>query len=956
MTLNTLRNQKGQGLILTVIAATVIFLGLSGAQFLKSIGEKISVGHDDNSMKALYAAERGLEYVIEELKNSSPDSDNWVTHFVDINTEQLIHYSEVTGAQAPVIVLEDLNELTEEGYASQEDQPIQFVAKIYNDAIPCATYDCVDTKNKIVLIKGISGNKERLLAARVSTGSLYDYFMFYPEAGINFDGVTVYDAAGGRIHSNENITFVGGTQIKNISQLSTAKYFKQKMDNFYFTPMVDLDAVPAAAGSISCARDGWTGMCVDENNKTVADNYFTREPHVSYKTWAELYGIDRSDGTTNWRTGACSASWLDPDDCMFDVNASDPRLKYYDPNKWINEYNGYLSGDRGGLLCEKGTTGTFAGCRDKIGVVEDGYTWRPLDPILYPEKYMYNTPTGSNLYDPALITPYDPDTPTTVKIPNRLDTEWRWPRYAQDGIMGRKTYTDNYTKAYSFFPPNDYNPDDIQTTCTDERFCPEVKFLNTEYQADDWAEFLETTEGGVLQGVLLDSSTGATSIASPIVSAKRLRNMAKDEGILIENTVDRASFNSSGNFEGRHFQKLYYLKENLLDSTGGTVGNYKVKITGETEIFERVPDEYGEIKVTIDVDGSPADVVIFKKEGFYNTMSSLWHSLVLVDIENLNKAIGQGVIPAPKENVAYSDWDVGLSHAQELMDGGLTVVTEGNAYAIGSINTENYVPASVIAREKFFPLSRDFDFPKEIPELGNHPDIFYIDDPDTEENEEEPVHSAWRNAHKEGTADPMPNRVMQDEVYRISIIGDNAADLGNFFYNTTLELWNWKNDWEDKNEDYKHYGKTFTGTLFKLPNSLFQDDPSDPTDPMEFYDYGWLLSDYNRSCTQEECLNGPDTQGFYQHYDTYYFLDFYWKSCRGCSEYCNEVNDWCGGGAVGKFPFDIGSIPSEFKWESDYLTGSLPPADLPGVSITGWALLKNTDVNFNKYCKMLSVH
>jgi hypothetical protein len=288
--------KKNNGfLLLSTYVALIVLIIFSVALFGRVTHEHKFATISQQSLSARYAAERGIEYVVAEIKYNR----DFHTHNAVAEGENYILQPE----DDPRVTTADLNMenviIDENGnYASVfPNEDSQFVVRIYHDPqIPDET---------IILSRGISKNQTRLIVSKYIPQSLYRFFIFtpyefWPELGH-------YDAGGGRIHSNDWIFFSGKTEFSNISELSTAKYFK-----YYARSMIPIGDT----------------------------------------------GIDRGDGTTytwdevfwNWRE-----PWVRPHNTQIE------ELKYY------NRYDGKNYGDETGLLMlENGRAVAWDGISDYL--------------------------------------------------------------------------------------------------------------------------------------------------------------------------------------------------------------------------------------------------------------------------------------------------------------------------------------------------------------------------------------------------------------------------------------------------------------------------------------------------------------------------------------------------------------------------------------------------------------
>lgn len=923
------RNENGQAILLGVIGLTLLLVGVATAHFIQTTNAALVLRTENKNNMALFNAQRGLEYVVYELAFAAPEPINWFTH--QAQSDQSLVYAEGNFFAEYGIQLGNINEIyydadnpQDSGYRSKLDQEVQFIAKIYNDPS-----NILNQANKIILVKGISGDTQRMIASRVDLTSLYEYFIFDPNSGRSIRGNL--DAGGGRIHINGDVTLFGNAQIFNLGELNVNGYFIYDSIRFY-VPMYDTTAIPA--GEVGGPAAGVTGMFVDDQYRTLAPRFDDGLPGTV--TWAQMQGIDDADGNPNWKVGACSGM-SDESQCAFS-DLSGPQ-KYYSLEKLIYHANpftgsgiGTLQGDRWGSVCEKGNTGVFSGCGSTYGREEDGHIWEFRHPHLYPDSYMYkNYGQSDEMVAPTKIQPVGGG--SLIPIPNRLNTSYRWDKYYFDGSQGRSRMYDG--ERYAYPPPGTYDP---QTQCP-EPYCADVQYLNTELQAQDWIDFLRydnDNDGdgiGDLYGVIKDRNTGGEPISPPVFDQARYQSTAQNEGIYIRNTVPSDEWN---NYEYRGSEtalsrvNTYYRDP---DKTLDNNGSYEVYIKGVSDPL--VPDNEGQIKMNIEGD----ELVLFEKKGFYNTRSTLWTQVIQMNICNLKRAIDAGDLELD-ENIFYSDWGVALACAEEIIDGGMTVITEGDAFTIGNVNVDTddpsnldnpgFEPAAIITDRMFQVLSEDFNYPQELPELGNHPDydhnFGYVP---------ESVNRQWMHDHDpDNPGDPtveavMPNKVRNDVYVNISVLGERATDQ-DVGWHLGLEMWSWYEDWLNDGEADIHEFETFTrGTRLDLPDGAFESK----------FDYGGLDISVNRRC-DPTCGAIPNG----------------WPSCRGCSNYCDgtDPDNPCPGSSTGVFPIICcGHRSGLLAWENRYLTDGFPPGDLPGLSLEVWYPLPNTEENWTTHCKLL---
>lgn len=903
-------NEKGIAFLASILGIMVILLMFSSNLFLHSTNESQAVRHDIASLQSFYSALAGIDNVYYELKNSAPDTKNWYTHTV--GAKAVLSRSNGSSLQAR---LSSVSEITAEGYASKAGQPFSYVCKIYNDPSVSG-----GSPPKIVLCKGTSSSDQRLVAAKLRLNSLYEYFMFFPEQDFRPIAWLSYNAQGGKIHTNKNIILTGPA-ITNISELSAAGKITYLRSGF-FPPLVDLN--------------NSTGMQVDPVTKTTKAQIWNpgQANNGTYdgRTWAQVFAAAVGIGTT-WQQGLCSNASSQVN-CWVDniTKNNNPLIQAYNNDKYLADWHywnqGLSVGDYGGPVCQKKNTSTKTNCANLnnpngsnpyVQNSSQFNDWILLDSSnpVNGNSYMYqNYGSSSNFVSPTTVTPAGSN--TAVAIPNRLNTTWRWPKYMTDGNVrsddgyssgGTWSCINNSCNKYAYPPAGTYTASDVQGTCPDQ-YCSNVNFLNTEYQADDWANFLQTS-GSALNGIVREKNTGGTYVTPPTVDASNYRTVATTKGIYIQNTMDPATFNGYYGTNGSNWTPAGYVNTYFRDKTQFHKNDYTVKIGNQT----LTPNTDGVVNMNI---AGLGNVPVFEKKGFYNDRSALWDQMVKVNVVNLKAAMDQGLIVL-QSNILYSDWGLGIDKAQAIPTSGMTFVTEGASFGIGDINTSGFAPTAVITKGKFYELSSGFDFPQAIPDLAMHPDAGNPNYAPADVNRQ------WQNDHNA----QMPHKVDKSYTYNISVIGETASDQGTL-ENSYLELWGWKDNWltVDPGAGVHAYDRKVTGTLLLLPQGSF-------TTRYNYGSDGYAARWCNADCTG----TNHNSWG--------------WPSCRGCSQYCPA------GGCVGNAPYTAyatniwpnGGFGAQ--WESRYADGTVPPGDLGGLTTEGFIFLTNSTADFNNSCKAL---
>lgn len=233
-------------------------MGLSGAFFLKGVNEKLNAEKSLNALKADYAIQQGINHAIYELLtqnkiDNNPLHDNipWATHTLFCTPAPGIcaypYLPDNPSGNNPAwpFPITSYYELTEQiqanttpglgaidttagsptygCYVKQDaDGNTIYAAKIYIDA--------ASPTERVILVKGCSGNVCRLIVTKFSGESLYNYFIFTPyEFGF---GWKIYDASGGKIHTNGDFIFYERATIKNFSSLSAFGFMRYEVNSY----------------------------------------------------------------------------------------------------------------------------------------------------------------------------------------------------------------------------------------------------------------------------------------------------------------------------------------------------------------------------------------------------------------------------------------------------------------------------------------------------------------------------------------------------------------------------------------------------------------------------------------------------------------------------------------------------------------------------------------------------
>ena len=308
----TINNNKGIALIIAFFV--IIVLSITGlAFFTSSVQEKIHAEIEIATISAKYQADRGLAYIITELRKHG---SNWVTHTVDTETLAL-----KKAKPAPSVSLPNCKIDKADGAYVPISGNREFAIKVFTDpSISAGNERMILVKGTVkVKVKGTEHSITRLFAAKVS--NLYEYFIFTPYSW-NFSSGE-YNAKWNNIYVGGNITFYGSTRINELSLLMTPEYINY--NRYFYVPPEDYhDLLPTGYNSwaevyYDRRTPYWTpNPCTAET--CAPDNYIN---HYDGRVRGELTGLkmedllygepDHPDQYIAW-DGSIAHPYIEPDD------------------------------------------------------------------------------------------------------------------------------------------------------------------------------------------------------------------------------------------------------------------------------------------------------------------------------------------------------------------------------------------------------------------------------------------------------------------------------------------------------------------------------------------------------------------------------------------------------------------------------------------------------------------
>ena len=169
-----LRNQKGVVLITTFMVVLVL-VALVAAFSARSISEKSLADRHDDSLKALYNAEKGIAYAYFEAERLGW---TWFTHDWNTMTGQLdsndlssTDAERTQGVDKDCHFINDGSAGPEDGCYASDDGT--FIVKTFPDPN-------LGSGVTVIRSKGISGQLERVIEYRISRKSIFNYYMWTP--------------------------------------------------------------------------------------------------------------------------------------------------------------------------------------------------------------------------------------------------------------------------------------------------------------------------------------------------------------------------------------------------------------------------------------------------------------------------------------------------------------------------------------------------------------------------------------------------------------------------------------------------------------------------------------------------------------------------------------------------------------------------------------------------------
>ncbi len=226
-----MENKKGMALV-TVLGFASVLMVLSTAFVARSFQETNLTRRYQNSMSALYDAEKGIAYAFVEAQKAGY---NWATHEVD--TLDKNGNGDIT----------ELIPLVGTSLTATATLPGSSINASGNYAVTTATgtievkayVNPQSTSETILLCQATSGNNSRILKLNLSQRSMYHYLYYYPTgkvfSSVNFDGKN----AGG-IYVNGNIGLSYST-FSNLSEFSTNTSGKLYATSYSYSPPYSLD-------------------------------------------------------------------------------------------------------------------------------------------------------------------------------------------------------------------------------------------------------------------------------------------------------------------------------------------------------------------------------------------------------------------------------------------------------------------------------------------------------------------------------------------------------------------------------------------------------------------------------------------------------------------------------------------------------------------------------------------
>jgi len=372
-------------LLITSYMVMAVLLIFGAAFFARSISENNAARINQNSLAAIYAAQKGIECAYYEIKNYA-NQGLWVTHTVDPTDGSL----QPLASPPPVsLSANNIFDLTNNFYRENTANTI-FQVRTYADPN--------DADLVVVLSRGISGNIQRLFITKVSAHNMYDRFIFTPDDLLMQR--QYWNANNGTIHANGDIIFGDHARAYNIGRLDTAQNFRYSVE-----PYVDISA---GTGNEGCQTLTTADAC---------SKWYLRYPWYNYNrtpTGASdiLAYLNQPDGHISgdryqtYRTAQYYPSPNPPfEPFANDALNSNPALPSENwPTRTDNEYPNIYS-CKDGTNCTPPTYPYYSAQAIISNTTADKNIPNRLDALYYWYKYKDMTDTGALL--PATPVPAD---------------------------------------------------------------------------------------------------------------------------------------------------------------------------------------------------------------------------------------------------------------------------------------------------------------------------------------------------------------------------------------------------------------------------------------------------------------------------------------------------------------------------------------------------------------------
>lgn len=753
----SLRNQKGMVLITSYLVVIVLIL-LSGAFFARTIQESNLVQRQNDSLKALYNAEKGVAYAYFE---SCAKGWAWVTHAWDGDNDVAVPVSTPPAALRTSVDCQFIPAPQEhEGSYAADDG--SFILKTF--------FDPQDDNVTIVRSMGISGDVRRVVEYRIARDSIYDFAWWSPD-DLNLDDVGD-NVNGGRIHANGDITMSSSKRLYGVDTISTGRdrgiyyrnngrYYAPGRYDWYVDGSGDINGeVPLPhlslmeAEGINDRSRYWAGTDATE---PYDQDYQTRHPwkyEASPDNWRfRSYGTHLAGSwpPRDWR-----------DEEYFFYGSSIYNSSTQDQSTGLNHYNTWLypaiRDENGDLDLTSLESGTYEAPQEIPGELEGAmWTWQEK----YYQSY-FETTYGGAAQQELEFTVYDPENPENPKSVDQ--TRWKidsttgevvmtTPDDPDGGTIGLQTYWDmlrnkDYWLAIGFSD----NAAEIWGLGDDGR-----SYLNPEVLGDG-TYGSEVEPGGPTGGQNILSVDNTNSIQQPDAWNAFLQDKGLED-VLLAN--ERGEDMTAPQFAGTYKQKsqtggLY------LSSSGGEhtlhYGNavaptvkYTANITctyvapedrNDPDQVKAANDAYmqcleqsidaivARLNTYDDENGDPVALPeeqrVARKVKFINFYTTQTNVVLELDMGKMQDA---GTFPA--NGIIYSEVPTRLSNADQLPYTGssnqatFNLICTENIYLKGNYNdpvddpetTEldesdlNWMPSALISKKFIYTLSDDFNDP-----------------------------------------------------------------------------------------------------------------------------------------------------------------------------------------------------------------------------------------------------